>query len=163
MYISRRSKRYQNCFEKLFKVAKKIEESHEAEDIYRDAKLLEQLSITAFITNNYINLNAKKGTPIKDDLRNIKVIIITAFIIADKLLNDLHILPTDILKYSYKTGFIDIDDRISRIEFEDMEKKLLDYISYCGILRINVGDGITNPELDPLLNLKYLKEEEQNR
>ena len=49
MYISRRSKRYQNCFEKLFKVAKKIEESYEAEDIYRDAKLLEQLSKILFL------------------------------------------------------------------------------------------------------------------
>ena len=46
-----------------------------------------------------------------------------------------------------------------------MELKLLDYIpSYSTILRINVQDSIMEGEdLLPLLNLKYLKGEEENR
>lgn len=162
MYISRRSERYQIYFEKLFKITREIEELYPEEDAYKDQQLLEHLCITSAITNNYINTNQKKGTPIKEDSRNIKLIILTAFIIADKLLNDDNFSAKSMLSHSHRSGYT--QERISMREFNVMELKLLDYIpSYSTILRINVEDSIMEGEdLLPLLNLKYLKGEEDD-
>lgn len=162
MYISRRSERYQIYFEKLFKITREIEELYPEEDAYKDQQLLEHLCITSAITNNYINTNQKKGTPIQEDSRNIKLIILTAFIIADKLLNDDNFPVKSMLSHSHRSGYT--QERISMSEFNVMELKLLDYIPYSRILRINVEDSIMEGEdLLPLLNLKYLKGEEENR
>tara|TARA_Y100000768_G_scaffold242046_1_gene183396 strand:- start:52 stop:555 length:504 start_codon:yes stop_codon:yes gene_type:complete len=161
MYISRRSERYQIYFEKLFKITREIEELYPEEDAYKDQQLLEHLCITSAITNNYINTNQKKGTPIQEDSRNIKLIILTAFIIADKLLNDCNFPAKSILKHSHRSGYT--QERISMREFNVMELKLLDYIPYSRILRINVEDSIMEGEdLLPLLNPKYLKEVEDD-
>ena len=161
MYISRRSERYQIYFEKLFKITREIEELYPEEDAYKDQQLLEHLCITSAITNNYINTNQKKGTPIQEDSRNIKLIILTAFIIADKLLNDCNFPAKSILKHSNRSGYT--QERISMREFNVMELKLLDYIPYSRILRINVEDSIMEGEdLLPLLNPKYLKEVEDD-
>jgi hypothetical protein len=124
----------------LFKITNGIIELYPEQEAYKDQQLLEHLCITSAITKNYINANQKKGNPIQEDSRNIKLIILTAFIIADKLLNDDNFSANSILTYSHTSGYT--QEIISMNEYKQMELKLLDHIPYSRILKINVEDSI---------------------